>query len=49
MRPILWDQIMTQLVRRDVIEYLREIGGNIQPLTWDEGQGQGVIVQLSWA
>lgn len=30
-------------------ELLRELGGSIEPLTWDEGDGQGVIVRLPWA
>jgi hypothetical protein len=30
-------------------EQLRELGGSIEPLTWDEGYGQGVIVRLPWA
>jgi hypothetical protein len=27
---------------------LRELGGTIEPLTWDEGYGQGVVMRLPW-
>lgn len=42
-----WQRLTDSLA--ESIEGLREIGGNIEPLTWDEGQGEGVIVRLAWA
>lgn len=49
MTPALWQTYCTSLQHRDSMEHLRELGGHIEPLTWDEGQGQGVIVRLPWA
>jgi hypothetical protein len=48
MTPILWGDLLRSSRHYDY-EYLREIGGDIEPLTWDEGYGQGVIVRLPWA
>jgi hypothetical protein len=30
-------------------EPLYELGGSVEPLTWDEGDGQGIILRLPWA
>jgi hypothetical protein len=49
MTPALWERYQTTLQHRSSLEHLRELGGSIEPLTWDEGQGQGVIVRLPWA
>jgi hypothetical protein len=42
--PAHWD-----MLRRYDSDYQREVGCELEPLTWDEGQGQGVIVKLPWA
>jgi hypothetical protein len=47
-RPETW-QMLVDEIEVDHMEFLREIGGQIEPLTWNEGQGEGVIVRLPWA
>jgi hypothetical protein len=49
MTPQLWEQTQQSFYYGDEIERLHELGGSIEPLTWDEGQGQGVILRLPWA
>jgi hypothetical protein len=49
MTPDFWERVVAPLHFSDHLERLRELGGDIEPLTWDEGQGQGVIVRLPWA
>jgi hypothetical protein len=49
MTPALWEQAQQSFYYGDEVERLRELGGSIEPLVWDEGQGQGVIVRLPWA
>jgi hypothetical protein len=44
-----WDKFFNEFREQPCYEYLRELGGDIEPLAWDEGQGQGVIVRLPWA
>jgi hypothetical protein len=46
-----WETFQERVRQSDLDsqEWLRELGGNIEPLTWDEGYGQGVIVRLPWA
>jgi hypothetical protein len=49
MTPTLWNNFLAEISpNNNELEYFRELGGNIEPLTWDEGQGQGVIVRLPW-
>lgn len=47
-RPEMWGAIM---YRHDFhqLEILRSIGCEIEPLTWDRGQGEGLVVRLPWA
>jgi hypothetical protein len=49
MTPQLWQQTQQSFYYGDEIERLQELGGSIEPLTWDEGHGQGVIIRLPWA
>ena len=49
MTPTLWEALIQNLYSVGDLEYLREIGGSVEPLTWDEGYGEGVIVRLPWA
>jgi hypothetical protein len=49
MTSALWETVLSTLRSTDGFEHLRELGGSIEPLTWEEGQGQGVIVRLPWA
>jgi hypothetical protein len=42
-------QIWTQWQQNSWYKALRELGGTIEPLTWDEGYGQRMIVRLPWA
>jgi hypothetical protein len=46
-RPEMWDTLFSQ---PDSIpfEILRSIGAEIEPLTWNEGYGEGIIVRLPW-
>jgi hypothetical protein len=46
-RPEMWDGMMDQR-QTDHLETVRSIGCEIEPLTWNEGQGEGVIVRLPW-
>jgi len=48
MRPEFWDTMLPRLPQ-DHLEYLRAMGGEIAPLTWDEGAGEGVVLRLPWA
>jgi hypothetical protein len=48
LRPDLWESLLDP-DRTNVFEIVYEMGGQIEPLTWDEGQGEGVIVRLPWA
>jgi hypothetical protein len=48
LRPDTW----ARLIERggyDNLEFLHELMGHVEPLTWDEGWGEGVIVRLPWA
>jgi hypothetical protein len=49
--PVRWETLMDSLSWQwtNDVEALRELGGDITPLTWDEGHGEGVIVRLPWA
>jgi hypothetical protein len=49
MTPTLWEALIQNLYSVGDLEYLREIGGSVEPLIWDEKQGEGVIVRLPWA
>jgi hypothetical protein len=44
-----WDKFFNELRGQPCYEYLRELGGYIEPLAWNEGEGQGVTVRLPWA
>jgi hypothetical protein len=47
--PPEWESFVHQLSEYPCYEHLYELDGGIEPLTWDEGYGQGVIVRLPWA
>jgi hypothetical protein len=50
--PALWERVIEALKAADNdanLELLYEMGGDLDPLTWDEGWGEGVIVRLPWA
>jgi hypothetical protein len=49
MMPERWERLLVLGHFPEHYATLREMGGSIEPLTWDEGQGQGVIVRLPWA
>jgi hypothetical protein len=44
-----WDKFFNEFRAQPCYEYLRELGGHIEPLTWSEEEGQGIIVRLPWA
>lgn len=44
-----WERFTNRFQQYACYEHLRELRGTIEPLTWDEGHGQGVIVRLPWA
>jgi hypothetical protein len=46
LRPDIWERLM--VFDPNKLENLRSIGGTLEPLTWNEGQGEGVIVKLPW-
>jgi hypothetical protein len=49
--PALWQGLVDALKAAHNaadLEFLYEIGGEIDPLVWHEGQGEGVIVRLPW-
>jgi len=45
MLPWLWDQIRHRFSE----DRLCDFGGRVEPLAWDKGYGQGVIIRLPWA
>jgi len=49
LRPGIWNEILNSLHMPLCLEILRELGGTLEPLTWNTGQGEGVIVRLPWA
>jgi hypothetical protein len=44
-----WELLMAYIGGEENYEHLRELGGSVEPLTWDQGFGQGIIVRLPWA
>lgn len=48
MEPARWALILLRLSAYKH-ERLRELGGSLMPLTWDEGYGQGIVLRLPWA
>jgi hypothetical protein len=48
LRPDTWQAMLDQIYA-PCVEMLYEIGGQIEPLTWTDGQGEGVNVRLPWA
>ena len=47
--PFQWEHFLNAFKECATYEHLRELGGDIEPLAWDEGYGQGIIVRLPWA
>lgn len=50
MTPVRWLELINpQPERPRTHERLYEIGGSFMPMSWDEGEGQGLILRLPWA
>lgn len=44
-----WELLMFYIGGEKNYEHLRELGGRVEPLTWGQGFGQGIILRLPWA